>query len=315
MKNETSKFSTPSLANNFDYSMVDDSTASFLQNELQKMNQIAQDTRYKMGKELVAVRDELANHYQGVFVKWFESLGLDKHDVYFWIGEFEFSRNLENTKQIANFGNAPKTLKKDVMQKSSSIEAKQAVLNGDIKTHKEFIELEKRLKKKEQVLQDKDSQISRQAEMIDRLNEREPKVVEKTVTVEKTPDDYEIIKQKAQQIDSIKQLLEEAQKKADYFKKESESAKQLIKVQDDEAEQKRLERLKRKADINIYTLSYNIKNFLNSNMLLDDDIRQLSEMSDEAKANVTGRLDELQKFIDLIRQSSTGRKIIEGSFK
>lgn len=314
MSNEISKLSGQSLANSFDYSMVDSLTANFLQGELQKMNQIAQDTRYKMGKELSVVRDRLSSHYQGVFTKWYESLGLDRHDVYFWINEFEFSQNLENTKQIANFDSIPKTLKKDVMSKSSSGEAKEAVLNGDIKTHKEFIELEKKLKQKEQAIQDKDSQISKQAEMIDSLNEREPQVVEKTVTVEKIPDDYEAIKQKAQQADSIKEQLEKAQQQADYFKKESESAKQLIKIQDDEADQKRLERLKREADINIYTLSSNIKSFLNENMLLDDDLNQLSEMSEEAKINIDSRLEELQKFVDLIKQTTTGRKVIEGSF-
>lgn len=37
-----------------------------------------------------------------VKVKWFKSLGLDKDNVYFWINEFKFSRNLENTKQALN---------------------------------------------------------------------------------------------------------------------------------------------------------------------------------------------------------------------
>lgn len=315
MSDEISKLSGQSLANSFDYSMVDSLTASFLQGELQKMNRIAQDTRYKMGKELVVVRNRLSSHYQGVFVKWFESLGLNKNDVYFWINEYEFSRNLENTKQIANFDSIPKTLKKDVMSKSSSGKAKEAVLNGDIKTHKEFIELEKKLKQKEQVIQDKDSQISKQAEMIDSLNEREPQVVEKTVTVEKIPDDYEAIKQKAQQADSIKEQLEKAQQQADYFKKESDKMRKHQLTENNDFEKNKLERLKRKADINIYTLSYNIKNFINSNMLLNDDLEQISDLSDEAKSNINSRLDELQKFIDLIRETTIGRKIIEGSFK
>lgn len=113
-------------ANNFDYSLVDNSTADFLKSKLSNMNSIAQDTRYRMGKELSETQDELSNHYQGVFVKWYESLGLNKNDVYFWINEFKFSRNLENTQQIANFGSAPKTLKRDVMKKSAPKEAVDA---------------------------------------------------------------------------------------------------------------------------------------------------------------------------------------------
>ena len=133
----------------FDYSQLDDETSVFLKQRVRNMESIADDTRYRMGKELFQAQERLADHYKGTFVKWFKSLGLDKDNVYFWINEFKFSRNLENTKQALNFGSASKSLKKDVMKKNAPNEAKQAVLNGDITTHKEYVALEKKLKQRQ----------------------------------------------------------------------------------------------------------------------------------------------------------------------
>ena len=152
----------------FDYSQLDDETSVFLKQRVRNMESIADDTRYRMGKELFQAQERLADHYKGTFVKWFKSLGLDKDNVYFWINEFKFSRNLENTKQALNFGSASKSLKKDVMKKNAPNEAKQAVLNGDITTHKEYVALEKKLKQREQELADKDAKIAdQQAELED----------------------------------------------------------------------------------------------------------------------------------------------------
>ena len=137
---------------NFDYDQLDSQTADFLKQRVSNMERIADDTRYRMGRELSKAQEKLANHYQGVFAEWYESLGLNKHNVYFWINEFKFSRNLENSQQIANFGTLPKTLKQDVMKKNAPEEAKQAVLNGDIKTHKEYKALVEKLNAKEREL-------------------------------------------------------------------------------------------------------------------------------------------------------------------
>jgi len=284
-----------------------------LTTEIKTYQNIGGQAIFEIGRRLKWVKEHDLAH--GEFGKWLKSIQMNQStaDKFVKIAD-EFS----NSESIPNLGWAAlyqiATMPPDEREKPQQLDSGE-VKKPDEMTVRELREVKRKLKEKEESLKAKDSQINQQAEMIDRLNEREPKVVEKTVTVERTPDDYESVKQKAQQVDSIKEQLEKAQKQVDYFKKESESAKQLIKIQDDEAEQKRLERLKRKADINIYTLSYNIKNFLNENMLLDDDLDQLSEMSDEAKANINSRLNELQKFIDLIRETTTGRKIIEGSFK
>lgn len=307
-------------ASNFDYSLVDDSTANFLKQKLSNMNGIAQDTRYRMGKELYETQQNLANHYKGVFVKWYESLGLNKNDVYFWINEFRFSRNLENTQQIANFGNAPKTLKKDVMQNSAKPEAVQKVLNGDITTHKEYKELEHKLKMAQEENRDKDLQI-------ERLNNKpdyqpQPKVIEKTVT--KEPDDYQQLKQQVQTIGSLRDRNNELQGQIDDLN--SKLSEMNAKGQEYEELQRKIDDLEKQrsnvrqsidAGSNIMLLNDQLKELFDTklsalrykNFFADDPMTSTVEETEEL-------LDTLQGFIDDMRKvlPQHDRKIIEGKF-
>ena len=307
-------------ASNFDYSLVDDSTANFLKQKLSNMNGIAQDTRYRMGKELYETQQNLANHYKGVFVKWYESLGLNKNDVYFWINEFRFSRNLENTQQIANFGNAPKTLKKDVMQNSAKPEAVQKVLNGDITTHKEYKELEHKLKMAQEENRDKDLQI-------ERLNNKpdlqpQPKVIQKTVT--KVPDDYQQLKQQVQTIGSLRDRNNELQGQIDDLNR---------KLSEMNAKGQEYEELQRKID-NLEKQRSNVRQSIDAGsniMLLNDQLKELFDtklsalryknfFADDPMISTVEEteelLDTLQGFIDDMRKvlPQHDRKIIEGKF-
>ena len=310
-------------ASNFDYSLVDDSTANFLKQKLSNMNGIAQDTRYRMGKELYETQQNLANHYKGVFVKWYESLGLNKNDVYFWINEFRFSRNLENTQQIANFGNAPKTLKKDVMQNSAKPEAVQRVLSGDITTHKEYKELEKKLKQSEEANKTLDGILSENAETISALeqqvkNKPKPEVVEKTVTKEVKPDDYDELKRQASVADDLKRQREQSQSQIDKLQQELNDLKTKNKYQKvidtEEADrQHRLSVLKVETAISIYSLIRDIQSFLKKENVLRD-ISKVNGFDDESKRDLQEANDGLQRFVDEVNQILSGRKIVEGKF-
>ncbi|HBH6526937.1 TPA: hypothetical protein KT836_003019, partial [Enterococcus faecium] len=116
----------------------------------------------------------------------------------------------------------------------------EMVLSGDIKTTKEYRELEKQLKAK-------DEQIKLQAQMIDDLNERETEVVEKEVIVEKVPDDYQQLKQSTKIVDEItseNQALKAEQEALKQRIADSEKALQeKAKVENDELEQAQLKRL------------------------------------------------------------------------
>ncbi|WP_353422513.1 hypothetical protein PYH72_10015 [Staphylococcus delphini] len=180
----------------FDYSLVDKETAEFLKEREYTINGIAEDARIKIGKELKKAQDKLANHHEGVFVKWYESGGLDRNQVYYYINLNKFSTNLENT-QKDNFLNAPKSLQKEVMKKNAPDDLKQKVLDGDITTRKEY----KQLQKEKEQLEKQNAQLQSQVEQAQRSEEialkqledaenREPEVIERYME----PDDYQTIK-------------------------------------------------------------------------------------------------------------------------
>lgn len=207
--------------------------------EIKSYQSIGGQAIFEIGRRLKWVKEHDLAH--GEFGNWLKSIQMNKYMASRFIkvvDELPYLTTSSNIGFQALYEIA--TMPPDERDKPQQLDSGE-VKKPDEMTVRELREVKRQLKQKEQAIQDKDAQISKQAEMIDNLNEREPKIVEKTVTVEKTPDDYEAIKQKAQQADSIREQLEKAQQQADYFKKESESAKQLIKIQDDEADQKRLE--------------------------------------------------------------------------
>lgn len=203
----------------FDYSLVDSETAEFLKEREYTINGIAEDARIKIGRELKKAQDKLANHHEGVFVKWYESGGLDKHQVYYYINLNQFSTNLENT-QKDNFLNAPKSLQKEVMKKNAPDDLKQKVLDGDITTHKEY----KQLQKDNKQLEQQNAQLQSQVEQAQRSEEiarkqledaenRETEVIERYME----PEDYQSIKNMNEHLESEREYYKQL---ADDFRNE-----------------------------------------------------------------------------------------------
>ena len=198
----------------FDYSLVDNETADFLKEREYTINGIAEDARIKIGKELKKAQDKLANHDKGVFYKWFESGGLNKHQVYYYINLVELSTNLDNV-QKDNFLSAPKSLQKEVMKKDTPDGLKQKVLDGDITTHKEYKQLQQEKSELEQEKSQLESQLeqAQRSESIARKQledeqDKEPEVVERYME----PEDYQ----------SIKNMNEHLQSEREYYKKQAD---------------------------------------------------------------------------------------------
>lgn len=203
----------------FDYSLVDSETAEFLKEREYTINGIAEDARIKIGRELKKAQDKLANHDKGIFYKWFESGGLNKHQVYYYINLVELSTNLDNI-QKDNFLNAPKSLQKEVMKKNAPDDLKQKVLDGDITTHKEY----KQLQKDKEELEQQNAQLQSQVEQAQRSEEiarkqledaenKDPEVVERYME----PEDYQSIKNMNEHLESEREYYKQL---ADDFRNE-----------------------------------------------------------------------------------------------
>ncbi|OTO67799.1 hypothetical protein [Enterococcus sp. 12E11_DIV0728] len=189
------------ISESFDYSIVDDRTASFLKAKEQEMRTIVLNGAVQLGDKLIEAQEKLARYNNGTFEKWFTSLGLKKTTAYNYINQAQFVHQMNESEQIDMFQELPMTLRTEISKPSAEPEAVELVLSGNIKTTKEYRELEKQLKTK-------DEQIDNLSEVINDMNVQQPRVIEKEVVVEKVPDDYEKLKQSYSDLEKRSSQLE-----------------------------------------------------------------------------------------------------------
>lgn len=219
-----------SSSQRFDYSILD----SFEKDKIIEKENVLMGiySRYSkdVGKVLLEAQDILSNKGNGTFEKWYRSLGFKKQNVHNYINIYKNVQNLDEPEQEI-FEGLSKSLKIEMSKPSAIPKANEAVFNGDIKTHKEYKALEKKLKQ-EQLEREK------QAELIKALENREPEkeVVEKKVEV--VPEDYNNLKSDNEQLakansdlnSKLKKLtsdLEFMQSKYNLLESNTREAKQL----------------------------------------------------------------------------------------
>lgn len=200
----------------------------------------------------------------------------------------------------------------------------------DEMTVRELRETKKKLRQREQELSDKNAQIAdQQAELEEnrktqiQLNnqlreasskQQKTKVITKTVTKEIPikPDDYDSIKAKLVELKK-----QSAKDKADieYYKRELSAAERINKSANgyDELQKKELERKKRQAEINGYSTSLEIDEWVPKLQKLGQE--DIDQMGDKAQENLWKRLNLLQQAIDRLNSMIGGRRIIEGEYE
>ena len=294
------------VSTNFDYSIVDDTTARFLRIKEQELQSIVLNSSIQLGEKLIEAQEKLASFKTGTFEKWFTSIGLKKRTVYNYINQAKFVHQMHEYEQIEMFQELPTTLKTEISKPSAKPEAVEMVLSGDIKTTKEYRELEKQLKAKEE-------QIKLQARMIDDLNEQETEVVEKEVIVEKFPDDYQQLKQSTKIVDEItreNQALKAEQEALKQRIVDSEKALQeKAKIENDELEQAQLKRLKRDADISVHKLIINMNQFVKDQAVTVYDSQAIAGANDETKQKLTDSISRVEKLLEQIKQEIGGEMV------
>lgn len=140
---------TPTDTAAFDYSAVDDDTAQYLRKATARIANSYAD----IGAVLAEAQERLANNKNGIFQKWCVSLGISRATTYRLIDIHKFRSQMIISSQIGTisgneleiFDNLPKMLQSDISSPSAPAEAVNAVLSGDITTHKDFIAMKKQL--------------------------------------------------------------------------------------------------------------------------------------------------------------------------
>ena len=168
--------------NDFDYSIVGTETASKLKALSNQLDGVYQNYQVEVGGILYQAQQELANYDSGIFGNWLDSKGL-KRNAYNYINVYKLLQNLQNPSEREIFLNQPKSLQYEMSKPSANPELNQKVFDGDITTHKEYKELERKLKESEE----RNKRLAEQA--------LQKEAIEKEVVIEKVPDDYESTKQ------------------------------------------------------------------------------------------------------------------------
>lgn len=149
----------------FDYSTVDADTGAFLQEKAARIMEIRFKSVVAIGKELREAQDKLANNKIGVFQQWINSIGITPRTAYNYINGYEYI--VKNFHNIEDAESIQPSLLFAVSKPSARPELQQAVLSGDITTHKQYKELEEQLRKKEQELASAKEYADKQAKYAD----------------------------------------------------------------------------------------------------------------------------------------------------
>ncbi|RYD13670.1 hypothetical protein [Staphylococcus equorum] len=196
----------------FDYSLVDNKTAEKLKTYDKQLNRIYNSYSIEVGEVLYNAHEELSNYGDGTFIKWAESKGIKKASVYNYINAYKFVQQLDKPEEKETFLTQPKRLQYAMSKPSANKEVNQAVLDGEVKSSKEYKELEKQLKQRDEEKSQLESQLSQAQrsesialKQLEDAEDKEPEVIERYME----PEDYQQTKQMLNQTQHQKKLMEE----------------------------------------------------------------------------------------------------------
>lgn len=291
--------------------------------EIKTYQSIGGQAIFEIGRRLSWVKKHDLAH--GEFLDWLKQINMNRHTA---------NKFMTISKKLSN-GSTSNHLGLDAMYLIATMppeerEKPQQLSNGETKkpedmTVRELRETKRKLKQRDQELADKDAQIAdQQAELEENrrtqveLNRRnaelskqqpEPKVITKTVTKEVKPDDYDQLKER------LAQLEEQSKKDKEdvaYYQRELQASENRRKQSesDDHLKELELKRKKRDAQIDAYSVSLKITDFLPElQKITQDDIHRMGE---EAQHNLRTRIDMVRQTIDNIDAMFDGPRVIEG---
>ena len=296
--------------------------------EIKAYQSVGGQAIFEIGRRLNWVKNHNLAH--GEFIEWLETINLDKDVANHFM---KIANELGNEWTSTHLGATALYLvatmppeERNKPQQLNSGETKKP----DEMTVRELREVKKKLKQREQELADRDETIAnQQAELEDNrkvqleLNKRnselskqqpEQKVITKTVTKEVPvkPDDYDEIKAK---IAELKEQSAKDKENIEYYKRELKAAERINKNTNssDKLQEQELKRKKRQAEINGYSTSLKINDWIPELQKLSQE--DIDEMGEQAQKNLQKRLELLQHSIDRLSSMLGGRRVIEGDYQ
>lgn len=301
----------------FDYSVLDTTTKEFLEERANIIYGIQSKSAYEIGKQLARAQEKLSQNRYGCFEEWYRSLGFKKTKAYEYINHYNFIRSQSEQLNIEKFEELPSKLQAEMSKPSANPEVNQAVFNGDVKTHKEYKELERRLKLKDQALEAVKGELERA---------KQTKTTEKVIEKEVIPDDYKATqdlnkqllgknKDLSDELDSVKRSLR--LKEASYEMLEKETSEALALKESIEHLRADKEKLENSVS-NIFNLSKLVTKFEN---FFDEEMAPLRFKTLIQGIGKDAQIEKLRDILTLTENwleemnkivPENGRTIIEG---
>lgn len=303
--------------NDFDYSLVGTETAHKLKALSNQLDGIYQNYSVAVGEVLFKAQQELSNYGTGTFGQWVESNKISKSNAYNYINAYKFVQQLDEPKEKEIFSKQPQRLKNEMSKPSAIPEVNEAVFNGDVTTHKEYKELERRLKLKDQALEAVKGELERV-----KLTKTTEKVIEKGII----PDDYEATqdlnkqllgknKDLSDELDSVKRSLRLKEASYEMLEKETSEALALKEsIEHLRADKEKLEN----SVTNIFNLSKLVTKFEN---FFDEEMAPLRFKTLIQGIGKDAQIEKLRDILTLTENwldemnkivPENGRTIIEG---
>ena len=268
--------------------------------EIKAYQSVGGQAIFEIGRRLNWVKNHNLAH--GEFIEWLETINLDKDVANHFM---KIANELGNEWTSTHLGATALYLvatmppeERDKPQQLNSGETKKP----DEMTVRELREVKKKLKQREQELADRDETIAnQQAELEDNRKE-----------VPVKPDDYDEIKAK---VVELKEQSAKDKENIEYYKRELKAAERIHKNTNsyDKLQEQELKRKKRQAEINGYSTSLKINDWIPELQKLSQE--DIDEMGEQAQKNLQKRLELLQHSIDRLSSMLGGRRVIEGDYQ
>ena len=265
----------------------------------------------EVGKVFYEAQQEFSDYNNGgLFKKWYNSLGFKQRNVYNYIQIYNEVQQLHGD-QLETFEELPKRLQLEVSKPSHIPELKEKVLDGDIKTHKEYKELERQLKQREEEKSQLESQLeqAQRSESIARkqleeAEDKEPEVIEREVVKEVVPDEVK------QQLEQFKQKFERESNNANELRDELQKYRNSFSDPNQAYEEKELTRLERESSINAHKIAISIQNFIKENSVETYRLDTVIKANPKSKERLEENVALLKEFTSNLEAVLNGRIVI-----
>ena len=281
-----------------------------LTTEIKTYQSIGGQAIFEIGRRLKWVKENDLAH--GEFGNWLNTMNMDERQAQKFM---KISESLPNTSTYTDLGQNALYLiatmppeERDKPQQLSSGETKRP----DEMTVRELREVKKQLKHREEELDDRNAEL-------EQLRNQKPKVVEKEIEVEKIPDDYYLVKGKAENLQDVTDQLDK-----DNHQLRSELSRMEASLKEHSSSdghagdyKEQVSHLKKEiASLNrVKHVSEALNKFLSDTALtsLTDDFKRISNQSEVVQA-LSSDVKAVNKWCELALADLSGNTIIEGDF-